>query len=63
MTGAVNFRVAVEGPCPFCKGKWQMGYSHKGEPMGTHTMPMCDEFSDLDLTEFMAATRKRLSAN
>ena len=55
-------KTSVEGKCPFCGGKWKMGYSTEDEPLGVHSEPPCKDWLDMDLPEFMKAVRIKLKA-
>lgn len=54
------FAEAVAGLCP-CGGTFRMGFT-RGTPCCVHSLPMCAEFRDLDIPEFLAFVRERIEA-
>jgi hypothetical protein len=56
---AARRRVAIEGPCPFCGGRWRADrLSRAGELVSLrmgHTAPPCREFGELAPEAFLKA--------
>ena len=48
-----------EVPCPFCLGKYS-GADVDGKGAVCHSMPMCKEFEELSVLDFLEAARLKL---
>ena len=51
-------RVHVTAICPFCKGQYTAGFLDNGEAAVFHTLPMCEKYQKLEVTDFLVVARE-----
>ena len=52
-------QLTEEVPCPFCLGKYS-GADVDGQGAVCHSMPMCKEFDELNVLDFLEAARLKI---
>ena len=59
MSGAQGeAEIEVSFPCP-CGGRCEAGHTvPQGEPVAFHTVPACEEYTRLDLPDYLAFARR-----
>lgn len=56
----VHVRDGIDFDCPFCDGKCTASEEHT---MVVHSMPFCDEFQELEITDFLRAVNEKMEKN
>ena len=44
--------------CPFCFAWASSGTDEHGKPVAMHSLPACDTFRDIGVTEYLAAVKQ-----
>lgn len=55
---SLKIRVTASGTCPFCGGRFDVGYLESGKPAVLHTVPYCSTYAALEIDEYLAAVNR-----
>lgn len=64
MSGFKLRKDGVETVCAFCGARLLLGFvddgTEHGEPVGIHTLPMCEKFEKTELVDFVIENRRKM---
>jgi len=61
MGDETTFKAQVGGICPFCKKKFQAGKDADDNSGVVHELPICKQFEELDIVEYLRQVRLKYS--